>query len=292
VRARDGNKASVESAITAFEKVVALDPTWALDHANLAALYRQKGDLVRARSEIQKAVELAPNCAAYLLNLGVITEESGDSVAARSAYTKVLGLEPNWRAAWFWRNNEFRKKVLSEWQDQNPEAPQTLEEKLAFLDSRKSFLGAYLPVLADYELRGDLSSGKSLIDRAVFGFVDFAWQDAELNWYQAELASENGDVHTAGISGMQAVQAWRLTSLLGIGTYGKANYNSYSYRRRELIREVVPQMETIPMPDTWGRRAYRVAQWLRQSGESTKADEIMTWLEEDIPDWSQVLQIH
>jgi O-antigen ligase/tetratricopeptide (TPR) repeat protein len=289
VLALNGNKVSLNTAISAFERAIELDPTWALDHANLAALYHQQGNINEGINEIQKAIALAPDCAVYYLNLGVFSEDLGDEYSARVAYGKVLDLEPNWRGAAFWRRNEFRLDVFSDWLELYSEPPDTLDEQLADLASRTSFMGAYLPVLDYYDQQGDLSSVKPLIDRAAFGFVDFAWQEVELNWYRAAATAEKKDMQTAGILGMQAVELWRLNSLLGVGTFGKVNYNSFSYRRRELIREVVPQMIVIPLPDTWGYRAFRAAQWLEQSGDTSRAAEIRRWLDEDIPDWSKMI---
>jgi hypothetical protein len=56
--------------IQAFKRAVVLDPAYSVNHANLGALYRERGDHQRPIEELRITVGLAPQRANYYLNLG------------------------------------------------------------------------------------------------------------------------------------------------------------------------------------------------------------------------------
>ncbi len=102
----------IQIALPAFEAAVTLDPYWALNHANLAALYRETGNFSAAIQEDTTAVSLAPNWGLYHLNLGHSLESAGDLINAEQSYKTALSLNPEWATAYFFRENGFRSDVL------------------------------------------------------------------------------------------------------------------------------------------------------------------------------------
>ena len=111
-----GDLSQLTPAIAALEEAVRLDPYWALNQANLGALYQESGDRQAALTAFKKAVDLAPGSAVYQLNYGLAAQETGDLQTAQIAYEKVFALNPEWSEAYIWRNDPFRKGIQSQWE--------------------------------------------------------------------------------------------------------------------------------------------------------------------------------
>jgi tetratricopeptide (TPR) repeat protein len=115
VLAEQGDEEGLAKAIMATERAVALDPDWALNYANLGALYRASNDLSRAREWLEEAVQRAPDVGVYHLNLGVIAEELGDGEAASQAYRLALEKMGWGREVDFWVESDLRGKARQVW---------------------------------------------------------------------------------------------------------------------------------------------------------------------------------
>lgn len=61
-------------AIYRWERAVAIDPTYAAAHNNLAIAYEHEGDLEKARKAYEKALELEPNNAFVRQNYELFRE--------------------------------------------------------------------------------------------------------------------------------------------------------------------------------------------------------------------------
>lgn len=91
-------------AIAAYQRVIAAEPGWPTNHANLAALYWQNEQPDLALSAMQTAVFLAPQIPIYDLNLGLWYVELGEEAAALEAFGRLYQHRDTWRKAPFWQS--------------------------------------------------------------------------------------------------------------------------------------------------------------------------------------------
>ena len=129
VLADQGETARLDEAINQLEKAIQYEPSWALNHANLAALYAAGGNYKQALISAEKSIELAPSVGLYQLELGVIAEENNDDNRATIAYQTVLKLEPSWSTSDFWSTSALRNQVLKDWQKQTDRKHQNRQWK-------------------------------------------------------------------------------------------------------------------------------------------------------------------
>ncbi len=117
-------------AIAALEKTIQLEPSWAMNYANLGALYAAQGDLVQANQNLLESTRRAPGCALCYLNLGVVAEKSGNPAEAEQAYAQALQNQPDWQEAYFWRSTAFRQAFYQDWRASHPAAAPLSEKEL------------------------------------------------------------------------------------------------------------------------------------------------------------------
>ena len=103
---------SLQSAIEEINITIQSEPSWALNSANLAALYVSDGNLSEAQKAALKSVELAPDVALYQLNLGSIAEKNQEIEFAKVAYMSALQIEPGWATSDYWKSSELRQSVI------------------------------------------------------------------------------------------------------------------------------------------------------------------------------------
>lgn len=101
----------LESAVRSFEKAIEKEPGWSVNHANLAALYWQKGWSADAIDEMHKAIDLAPSVPLYYLNLGLWYEYDGKTEKAKEEFQQLLALDPEAGDGRFWLVNPLRREV-------------------------------------------------------------------------------------------------------------------------------------------------------------------------------------
>lgn len=82
-------------AIAFYRAALALDPTHALAHNNLAVALRRGGHLEEALEHFRRAVALGPSHADFHYNLGGALAAAGDAAGAEAAYERALKLQPN-----------------------------------------------------------------------------------------------------------------------------------------------------------------------------------------------------
>jgi tetratricopeptide (TPR) repeat protein len=97
----DADPARWEEAITAYRRVVAIDPTYAAAWNNLGLLLHRMGRYEEARRAYDAALEHDPQCAEAAYNLGSLDEDCGDVEHAVTQYRRALVLSPDYADAHF-----------------------------------------------------------------------------------------------------------------------------------------------------------------------------------------------
>jgi predicted Zn-dependent protease len=87
---------TLDQAVRDLEMVVQIEPGWALNHANLGALYMAQNRPQEAVRALEDSLRRAPGCGLCALNLGVAYEASGNQAGAEQAYQQAwrLGSRP------------------------------------------------------------------------------------------------------------------------------------------------------------------------------------------------------
>jgi len=278
-----GDISKLQPAITAFERTVQLDPYWAVNQANLGALYRSIGNINPSRAAFTQAVKLAPDYPVYQLNLGDIAETGGDLVTATQAYQQALTLAPQWREAYFWRATPFRTKVQQNWAATQPviSHPKTqiqLEQDIAL---SPAMIQPYLDLTQVYLDNGQMDLAESTLNKG----INFASGGGlEVDWLKAELLAERGDPSRAALLGEKVMQAQLNPTIFGPGISGNALYTIYMFRRASIPMDFVPQLETISLNDIWGKRVLQLANWFERSGSPEKSQYWRDIVFKKIPD--------
>lgn len=280
-----GDVETLSKAAEAFEKTIALDPYWALNHANLGALYLKQGRVDAALSAFAKAVQIAPDAALYHLNNGVALEEAGSREKAMGAYYRAIELNSDWAEAYFWRSTPLRREAQQRWRLDHPEVSpsiRVLEERQAQQTNRLK----PVVLLADAYLReGLLDKADVLLRKNEDAFTESNADRLEWNWLMAEVLAARGAYRQAVEFGGRAVDDMLYDGVYGPGALANGNYAVFAFRTSALNQDFVPQLQGSPFPDRWGKRMQRLAEWYRKLGNEAKATEIESKLMQLIPDY-------
>lgn len=93
-----------------LRQALAFEPSYGLNHANLAAVEWQLGHRPAALAEMQQAVKLSPDIALFWLTLGNYAEESGQETLAASAYAQALVANTSWVGSGYWQQTAWRRR--------------------------------------------------------------------------------------------------------------------------------------------------------------------------------------
>jgi len=97
----DGDPERWESAVEAYEQVLAIDPGYAAAWNNLGLLQHRMGHYERARECYQAALSADQACPQAAFNLGSLHEDLGDFKAGIQWYRRTLELDPDYADAHF-----------------------------------------------------------------------------------------------------------------------------------------------------------------------------------------------
>jgi tetratricopeptide (TPR) repeat protein len=276
-------------AVAAFERVVRLDPDWALNHASLGALYAAQGNMASAQNELRTAATRAPRAAVYHLNLGAVAEATGDAAGARQAYAEALRLWPDWAEAYFWRATPFRAAFLAEWRQSTPPltAPSVADLQAAIAGGEPYDL-PYAQLAEAYLRAGRLPEAARLLQQADLAYSHRNEDKLEVLWAKAELAAARGDYKSAATFGDQAWAGFRDQSIFGPGDFGDPAYGPFLFRREAMAVDMVPQLIVIQLTDPWAERMVQLGDWYTLLGDSAGAAAIYHEVLTLVPDNAEV----
>lgn len=270
--AAQGEAEALAEAVAAFEMAVRLDPDWALNHANLGALYAAQGKADAALKELRTAGRQAKGGAVYHLNLGLLTERAGNVSEAQTAYAQALSYQPAWANAYFWRETPFRVAFLAQWRSTLPPPPALTTTQLETAIARgEQFALPYAQLVEAYVQAGRLSEAARLVRRAELAYLSQRADSLEVLWVRAELAAAQGDYMAAATLGEKAVAGYRDQSVFGPGTFGDPSYGPFFQRRETMAMDLAPQLTLIRFTDRWATRLVLLGDWYAALGDAARA---------------------
>jgi tetratricopeptide (TPR) repeat protein len=262
-----------------------MDPNWALNHANLGALYRAAGDLSSAESSFHGATEKAPGAVLFHLNLGIVDEELGNVAQATESYNQVLSIQPDWAGSYFWRSNAFRQQILTTWnRDHLPPHEPSLEELQAARAANPNVAATALRLAERYLQLRQLDEAAKFLQEADLSFYERSEDRLEYLWLSADLAALEGNYPQAIQLAERSLDGWRNQGVNGPGSLGTYLYAQLMFRRPAMSMEMVPQLQAAPLTDRWGQRVLSLLDWLLKAGDMSKACTWFHFLNENVPD--------
>ena len=96
---RSLKKGEIDEALTAFQRTLDMDATFAPAYARLSVIALQQNDLETAAQYLQRALEIRPNFAAGHYQLGSIYHKQGEIEKAIDSFEAALTLKPNFASA-------------------------------------------------------------------------------------------------------------------------------------------------------------------------------------------------
>ena len=92
----DADPAHWEDAIEAYQRVVAVEPSYAAAWNNLGLLHHRMGQYTEAQEAYEAALRAQPTCAEAAYNLGSLCEDLGELPASIRFYLRALELSPDY----------------------------------------------------------------------------------------------------------------------------------------------------------------------------------------------------
>ncbi len=119
--ALEENPATHAEAITAYHKVLELDPSHAAAHINLGTLYYNRQDFGLAEHHYRQAIESDPRYALAYFDLGNVLDETGRVHDAIQTYKTALQLAPTYADAHYnlalaYEKTREPRRALKHWQ--------------------------------------------------------------------------------------------------------------------------------------------------------------------------------
>ena len=244
LEADQGSTDALPKAIAELEQVVAYDPSWSANWLNLGTMYRQQGDLAKARRALDAAVKAAPGWSLPYLNLGVVAEQQGDRSAALAAYGQALAKGETLEVS-FWEESPVRMEAAAAWKTAQPVAVQpSLEELREAVRQNPERASVYLS-LASAELKaGNPGVAEQALQQVGLSFTSPP-DLVERDWLLAEVYAAQGEMDKAVEQGQKALEGYERVGLNGPGSIGVLYYVPVMYRRPGMERELLGQVVLV-----------------------------------------------
>ncbi len=247
-----------------------LDPDWSLNYLNLGMVEISLGQYAQALDDLNQAVFLAPESPLPYLNLGYAYELNSDPENAIQAYRQYLDLRPQDAQAAFWNGSDVRSDALSAWQVDHPAGQAAsitqLRESLSAYPNNAS---SYINLAAALIAAGEWQEAQRLLLISKLVYARTPEVRLQADWLLAEIAAHNGEYADAVSLGESALQGYASPGVDGPGGSEGAYYTRAAFRTPVMQRELVPQVITIGLNDTWAERAETLNAWQNELTESS-----------------------
>lgn len=294
-------------ATKAYERGIALEPNFSLNHANLSSLYWTAGRWDEAISEMERAAQLAPRSLLYHLNLGHYYEAAAREKKATAEYERLLELQSHLIPASYWRQTPFRQQFTEAWLAAHaspppPEDPRTTAEYLArgWYEYETGHYKAALDAFQRAYDLGDTSPGTAhglgmahmalgnyeqadfFLALANFFLVRSSQLNPLLDWGQ--LAYHQGEIELAIARYESALGLAEEYSIYGPGTLGWSPYGNFVFQRESIARELAPQLMRIDVTDDLAQRYLELGAWYKELEDVESAIKVYRYLLARAPD--------
>ncbi|NMB88273.1 MAG: tetratricopeptide repeat protein [Chloroflexi bacterium] len=276
-----GQADALPAAIDHFERAAALDPYWALNHANLGALYMAVGETDRAVEAFQSASDLAPGSATYALNLGAALEQAGRPDDSRAAYQRALQRQPGWVDSSFWQASDFRRQLQAGWRADHPIETPDLATLAAQAAQSQGYAAAYLDLGEAYLAAGQPEPAAEAVQLAGLAYFQSDEEHLRQDWLRAGLAAQAQDAATVDRLGAAVLQGLAEPGVYGPGAQGKLLYYQLMFRRPAMAVEMVPQMQLIRVGGDWAARLSDLLAWYTHNGDTGAAEQVRALLQSE-----------
>ncbi len=175
-----GDLQAAREGVAAYDRFIAIEPSYAVAWANKAALHWQLGEREQAIEAMQRAVELAPRSWELAFNLGMYLEAAGETDSAREIYERVFfTLYPCLPTPPEWEETPLRREVLA-------------SGRVTCTDETPNDTSDYVQSAIEALSTGDRAAAQSWLNQAQRA-ADTRQDQAWLHLGRARLAQFDGD---------------------------------------------------------------------------------------------------
>lgn len=295
------NSDELGEAIGRYQTGIEKSPNYAVNAANLSALFWEAGRVDQALTWMERAVELAPRSALFHLNLGRLHEELGHELAASTHYSATLENEPDWAAAYFWRVTPLRAAAKEKWNTSTPDSEPVVAAHTAWYKAGCQAMAEGRERDALHAFR-QATSLKPRYDEAYVGQAEASIalgheQQAERLLRTAILAGgsprarialaqlyhEQGKVREAIEFAEEALHLDQ-EPYMGLADVEAAHYGWRLFYRQPIRSSLLPPLTTIAMTDEIADYMLELATWYEQVGDRGAAVAVYQQVLEAVPD--------
>ena len=235
VLAQQGDPAMLDVAIKALQTTIQHEPSWALNHANLASLHFTKYDTQNGLLYAENAILLAPNSTLFKLIY--------NPTWSKVDFSEIYSVSSN-----------MRQRLSNEYLLNNEETALRLSEFHQYSWAHNIEAKVHLE-------NGDLISANRALLNAELAYAANNSDSIETKWLWAEFYAKKGDYEEAIQRGKAAYDLYTNYGVFGPGTFGILQYAPRMFRMKAMALEIIPQMIDIPVPEEWVQRSKLVESW-------------------------------
>jgi len=309
------NKGHLEQAIERYERGIALEPCYSLNHANLASLYWQAGCEEEALQQMKAAVNLAPGESLYRLNLGYYYEQLGSNEDATHEYQLFLTKKPSLAEGSCWRQTPLRQQAVEQWKEANqeptiPYPPRSYGDyarlgwqELGQEQPEKAFaafqmalslndtqIEAYHGLGAAYMALGEYEQAEYYL-QAALNILTFSMGEKVGPFLtRGRLAYLRGELYEAITNYELALSMVEEYTIYGWGTLGWSPYGHFLFQRESIAPDLLPQLVRADITDSLAERYLELGGWYEEIGDQDKAIGTYRRVLATVPDFTAAAQ--